>query len=118
MNSVMKKLKRLLREAPFISRISGGALALLSISVLLFSATAANAACGLRGTGSKSPIRLPMLAQAGNDLQEDFGRDLEDAVSLGYDIKIVCAYWTGAGDVDGAADAHGAGEANDGLVGR
>jgi hypothetical protein len=49
---------------------------------------------------------------------EDFGGDLEDAVSLGYDIKIVCAYWTGAGDVDGAADAHGAGEANDGLVGR
>ena len=75
MNSVIKKLKRPLREAPFTSRISGGALALLSISVLLFSATAANAACGLTGTGSKSPIRLPMLAQAGNDQQEDFGRD-------------------------------------------
>jgi hypothetical protein len=67
LNSVMKKLKRLLREAQFTSRNSGGALALLSISVLLFSATAANAACGLTGTGSKSSIRLPMLAQAGND---------------------------------------------------
>ena len=75
MNSVMKKLKRLPREVPFTSRISGGALALLSISVLLFSVTAANAACGLTGAGSKSPIRLPMLAQAGNDQQEDFDRD-------------------------------------------
>ena len=75
MNSLMKKLKRFLHEAPFTSRISGGALALLSISVLLFSPTAANAACGLTGTGSKSPIRLPMLAQAGNDQLEGFERD-------------------------------------------
>ena len=75
MNSVIKKLKRPLREAPFTSRISGGALALLSISVLLFSATAANAACGLTGTGSKSSIRLPMLAQAGND-QDEGAHDL------------------------------------------
>lgn len=82
MNSVMKKLKRFLREAPFTSRISGGALALLSISALLFSATAAHAACGLTGTGSKSPIRLPMLAQAGNDQQEDFGRDPGSIVGL------------------------------------
>jgi hypothetical protein len=78
----MKKLKRLLPEAPFTSRISGGALALLSISALLFSATAGDAACGLTGTGSKSPIRLPMLAQAGNDQQEDFARDLGSIVGL------------------------------------
>jgi hypothetical protein len=75
LNSVMKKLKRLLPEAPFTSRISGGALALLSISALLFGATVAHAACGLTGMGSKSPILLPMLAQAGNDQQEDFARD-------------------------------------------
>ena len=71
MNSVMNKVKRLLREAPFPSRISGSALALLSIAALLFGATSANAACGLTGIGSKSPIRLPMLAQAGNDQDED-----------------------------------------------
>jgi hypothetical protein len=71
----MKKLKRLLPEAPFTSRISGGALALFSISALLFGATAAHAACGLTGMGSKSPILLPMLAQAGNDQQEGFARD-------------------------------------------
>jgi hypothetical protein len=70
MNSVMNKVRRLLREAPFPSRISGSALALLSIAALLFGATSANAACGLTGIGSKSPIRLPMLAQAGNDQDE------------------------------------------------
>jgi hypothetical protein len=42
MNSVMKKVKRPLREAPFTSRIFGIAFALLSIAVLLFSATTAN----------------------------------------------------------------------------
>jgi hypothetical protein len=72
MNPVMKQVKRFLHEAPFTNRISGGALALLSIAALLFGATSANAACGLTGTGSKNPIRLPMLAQAGNDQDEGF----------------------------------------------
>jgi hypothetical protein len=80
MNSVMKKLKRLLPEAPFTSRISGGALTLLSILALLFGATAAHAACGLTGMGSKSSILLPMLAQAGNDQQEGFARDHGDSI--------------------------------------
>jgi hypothetical protein len=72
MNLVMKKVKRLQRETPFTSRIFGGALALLSIAALLFGATSANAACGLTGTGSKSSIGLPMLAQAGNDQDDGF----------------------------------------------
>ena len=80
MNSVMKKLKRLLHKAPLTSRVSRGALALLPIAALLFGATGANAACGLTGTGSKSPIRLPMLAQAGNEQQEDFARDHGDSI--------------------------------------
>jgi hypothetical protein len=80
LNSVMKKLKRLLHEAPFIGRISGSALALLSISLLLFGATDANAACGLTGTGSKSLIRLPMLAQAGNDQQGGSAHDLGGSI--------------------------------------
>jgi hypothetical protein len=75
MNLVVKKVKRFLHEAPFTSRISGGAVALLSLAALLFGATSANAACGLTGTGSKSPIRLPMLAQAGNDQEGGFDRD-------------------------------------------
>jgi hypothetical protein len=71
MNPVMKNLRRLLRAAPFTSPISGGALALLSVAAMLFGATSANAACGLTGVGSKSPIRLPMLMQAGNNQDED-----------------------------------------------
>ncbi|MGO9434079.1 MAG: hypothetical protein ACLP00_07250 [Terracidiphilus sp.] len=76
MNLVMKTVKRLLREAPFPIRISSSALALLSIAALLLGATSANAACGLTGIGSKSPIRLPMLVQAGNDQDEDAASDL------------------------------------------
>jgi len=75
MNAVMKKVKRLLREAPFTSRIFGSSFALLSIAALLFSATTANAACGLTGIGSKDPIRLPMLVQAGNNQEDGVGHD-------------------------------------------
>ncbi|MGA7522050.1 MAG: hypothetical protein WBW84_06180 [Acidobacteriaceae bacterium] len=53
-----------------MSRISGGAITLLSIAALMFGPTSANAACGLTGTGLKSPVRFPMLAQAGN-VQDD-----------------------------------------------
>jgi len=67
MNSVMKVVMRLLREVPFTSQIPGGALALLSVAALLFGATSANAACGLPGTGLKSPIGFPMSAHAEND---------------------------------------------------
>jgi hypothetical protein len=80
MNSVIKKLKRLLCEAPFTSRISGSALALLPIAVLLFGATGANAACGLTGAVSKSSIRLPMLAQAGNDQEEGSAADIDASI--------------------------------------
>lgn len=72
MNTFLKRVKRLLHEAPFTSRISGGTLALLSIAALLFGAPSANAACGLMGAGPKNPVVLPMLAHAGNDRDERF----------------------------------------------
>ena len=80
MNLVMKKVIRLQREASFISRISGGALALLSIAALLSGATNANAACGLTGTGSKSSIGLPMLAHAGNGQEEGLARGFDGSI--------------------------------------
>jgi hypothetical protein len=80
MNLVMKKVKRLQREAQFTSRIFGGALALLSIAALLFGATSANAACGLTGTGSKSSIGLPMLAHAGNGQEEGLARSSDGSI--------------------------------------
>jgi len=48
---------------------------------------------------------------------EDFCGDFEDAASLGFYVCFICADWAGAGDVDGVANAHGAGEADDGLEG-
>jgi hypothetical protein len=49
---------------------------------------------------------------------EDFGGDFKYAAGLGFRIGVVCAYWAGAGDVDVVVGAHGAGEADDGFVGR
>ncbi len=71
MNPVMKTVKQLLYEAPFISRTTRGALALLPLGILLLGGVSANAACGLTGTALKNPIRLPVLAQAGNGLDQD-----------------------------------------------
>lgn len=80
MNSVMKTVKRLLREARFTSRIPAGALTVACSAALMFSATSANAACGLMGTGSKSPIRLPMLAQAGNHQNDLLAGRFSDSI--------------------------------------
>jgi hypothetical protein len=70
MNSAMNKLERLLHRAPFISRISGSVLAILSIAGMLSGAPAAHAACGLTNFGARNPIRLPMLAEAGTNQDE------------------------------------------------
>lgn len=72
MNPVMKPINRLLRRTPFTSRLLGNALALLSMAALIFGATSAHAACGITGSGSMNPVRLPMLAHAAGD-QDDFG---------------------------------------------
>lgn len=71
MNPVMKTVKRHLSEASLTSRIRGSALALLPVAALIFGAASANAACGLTGTAPKAPIRLPVLAHAGNGLHAD-----------------------------------------------
>ena len=66
MNRIIQATKSFVRKTPFTSRIYGGALALATIVALMFGATAANAACGLTGTGWKSTVPIPMLAQAAN----------------------------------------------------
>ena len=48
---------------------------------------------------------------------ESFFGDGEDAAGLAGGIFVVCAYGAGSGKVDGVADAHGAGKADDGLEG-
>lgn len=72
MNPVMKILKRLLIAVPFTARIPGAALTLLSMATLLFAATTANAACGMTGKASATPMRLPMLGHAAGDQDDPF----------------------------------------------
>jgi hypothetical protein len=56
------------RQGAFWSRLSRGVLATLAIAGLVFTAASARAACGnLSGLGSRTPIKLPMLAQAESD---------------------------------------------------
>lgn len=71
MNPVMKRSNHLLPRTRFTGRLLGSTLALLSMGALLCGATTARAACGFTEAGSRSPIRLPMLAQAAGD-QDDF----------------------------------------------
>lgn len=72
MNPVANALKRPLCGAPFITRILGAALALLSIAALLLSTATAYAACGLTGAGAGGPIALPMMAQSALDQADTF----------------------------------------------
>jgi len=51
-------------------------------------------------------------------LRESFFYEGEDGAGLFGGGEIVCTYGTCAGDVDDVADADGAGEADDGFVGR
>jgi hypothetical protein len=60
--------KALSRQGAFWSRLSRGALTALAIVSLVFTAASARAGCGnLSGLGSRTPIKLPMLAQAESD---------------------------------------------------
>lgn len=80
MNLVTKTVTRLPRRAPFAKWIFGRALALLSITALLFVATTASAACGLTGVGAKSAIALPILAPAGAHQSKDFAPGLGPSI--------------------------------------
>ena len=51
-------------------------------------------------------------------LFQGFFGDGEDAAGLSCGVFVFCADGTGAGKMDGVPDADGAGEADDGLVGR
>ncbi len=69
MNRITKKTGTgLARRTAFWSRLSRGAFTMLAIAGLILATANANASCGnLTGVGSRSPIKMPMLAQAGAD---------------------------------------------------
>jgi hypothetical protein len=69
MNRIMKTQTGIARQTAWRSRLSRVVFATLAIAGLMFATAGANASCAnLMGSGSNGPIKLPMLAQAGNDL--------------------------------------------------
>jgi hypothetical protein len=76
MHSIVKTVKRALRNALFTGRTPGAALALLAIATLMVGTTSAHAACGFtRGhTGIKAALGLPNLSLAANDADEQSNR--------------------------------------------
>jgi hypothetical protein len=69
MNRITKKTGTgLSGQGTLWSRLCRSALTTLAIASLVFTAASARAACGnLSGLGSRTPIKLPMLAQAESD---------------------------------------------------
>jgi hypothetical protein len=69
MNRITKKTGTgLSGQGTLWSQLCRSALTTLAIASLLFTAASARAACGnLSGLGSRTPIKLPMLAQAESD---------------------------------------------------
>lgn len=78
MNRISKKTgTRILPQRTLRRRLSGGVFTMLAVAGLMFAAASANAACGiLTGLGSKTPIKMPMLAQAENAL----GKSSSDSI--------------------------------------
>lgn len=74
MNRIVETAKSLAGKLSFPSRMSGVALALVSLAALMFGASSAHAACGMTGTEWKSPIAFPMLAPAGNVADDGSGQ--------------------------------------------
>jgi hypothetical protein len=70
MNRITKKTEtRLSRQATLWSWLSRGAVTIIAIAALMFATTGAHASCAnLTGLASNGPIKLPMFAQAANDL--------------------------------------------------
>jgi hypothetical protein len=68
MNRISKKTgTELTRQGVLWSRMYRGAFTMLAVAGLMFAVASANAACGiLTGLGSKTPMKMPMLAQAEN----------------------------------------------------
>lgn len=77
MQSVIKPFMRLRPQALFTSRIPHHLLALLAVAALLLGTSNARAACGLTGATANTPVKLPMMAHAG-DL--DFGQPSESGI--------------------------------------
>ena len=76
MNRIMKKAQTAVaRQTALGNRLSRGVFALVAIAGFMFATTGANACPNLSGSGSNSPIKLPMLAQAGNDQSGSFYSD-------------------------------------------
>jgi hypothetical protein len=69
MNRITKKSETgLSRQGAFWSRLFRGGLTTLAVASLVFTAASARAGCGnLSGLGSRTSIKLPMLAQAESD---------------------------------------------------
>jgi hypothetical protein len=71
MKRIMKKAQTAVaRQTVSGSRFSRGVFALVAIAAFMFATAGANACPNLSGSGSNSPIKLPILAQAGN-IQSD-----------------------------------------------
>ena len=68
MNRIMKKAQTAVaRQAALGSRFSRGVFALVAIAGFMFATTGANACPNLSGSGYNGPIKLPILARAGNE---------------------------------------------------
>jgi hypothetical protein len=82
-NRMMKKTETgLAVQAGTFSRLFRGALTMLAVASLVFGASSARAACGITpGLGSRSGIKLPMLAQ-GAGFGEDAGQGRDSIVGL------------------------------------
>ena len=78
MNRIMEKTQTgVARQTALGSRFSRVVFALVAIAVFLFATTGANACPNLSGSGSgyNGPIKLPILAQAGNEQSDSVYSD-------------------------------------------
>jgi hypothetical protein len=82
MNRIMTKVStRLLHRTAFWTRLSRVAFTVLTAAGFMFVAASANAACGDFGhVGSRTPMKLPMLANGG---------DLDEGLFPGSNVSIV-----------------------------
>jgi hypothetical protein len=62
--------------------------------------------------------RADYMLEGSTGLGESLADELKDRAGLLVGWKILCADWSGPRDMNDVADAYGAGEANDGFVGR
>ena len=76
MNRIMKKTQTgIARQRALGSRFSRGVFALVAIAGFMLATTVANACPNLSGSGYSGPIKLPILAQAGNEQSDSVYSD-------------------------------------------